>query len=224
MLSATAQKSPDNKSSFLIGLSYHVYQFLEEDAVVNPEILEDGEFKDGLIGFNFQYIYGFNRIIGACIDYKFLMGAFDRAFREYIESDFAYGHQIFIGPSLNIGRGVVNLNIRPQIGFDFLKIKGIGDWESSSSGGYIHITYTGSSGIEGMWTKILDDYANDGTTILNEGYPAYIRKNILYQAGINLNFTFTKTSFTIFTNFTPIHYNGEDHDEFDAGLGASFHF
>lgn len=219
-----AQKSLSRRDAITIGLSYHVNEFYEEDEVVMKDLLEDGMFKDGLIGFNLQYIYRYKKLLGIAFDYKFLMGGFERGFSEYQQVDFAYGHQVFIGPAINLGKGVFNVTLRPQIGYDFLKIKGMGDWETSSSGGNISFYYTGSNPMIGMWSKILSDYDSSSQTNIIEGYPAYIRKGFLYQIGANFNFTWDKTSFTIFYDWSSMKYNDINHEEFGIGLGAMFHF
>jgi hypothetical protein len=169
----SAQKSVELRDGFTIGLSYHGNVFFEEDSVVNINNLKDGEFNDGLLGLNMQYLFRFNRLLGVAVDYRFFIGTFDRGFRDYQQLDFTYGHQFFIGPSINIGKGFFNFTLRPQIGYDFLKIAGQGDWETSSSGGFISYTYLGSNPMA-MWGKMLSDYSSGSATII-EGYPAYKR-------------------------------------------------
>ncbi|MBN2367125.1 MAG: hypothetical protein JXL67_13225, partial [Calditrichaeota bacterium] len=201
----------------------HGNTFFEEDSVVNINNLEDGEYNDGLLGLNLQYLFRFNRAVGVAVDYRFFVGAFDRGFRDYQQFDFTHGHQIFIGPAFNIGKGFFNVTLRPQIGYDFLKIAGEGDWETSSSGGFIKFTYIGSNPIAGMWAKMLSDYSSDTATII-EGYPAYKRSGLIYQIGANLNLSWEKVSLVLMTDFSSIKYNGSNHIELGIGLGTTFHF
>ena len=51
-VSLSSQKSSATRDGFTIGLSYHGNVFFEEDSVVNMQLLEDGEFNDGLLGIN----------------------------------------------------------------------------------------------------------------------------------------------------------------------------
>ncbi len=212
-----AQKSLTRRDAFTIGLSYHVNEFYEEDEVVMKDLLEDGIFKDRLLGVNLQYIYRFNRLFGVATDYRFLVGGFERGFSEYQQSDFAHGHQVFIGPVFNIGKGLFNVTIRPKIGYDYLKIKGMGEWETSSSGGNITFNYTGSNPLISLWSKILCDYDSSSQTNIIEGYPAYIRKGFLYQFGANFNFTWDKIFFTVFYDWSSMNYNDINHEEFGVG-------
>ncbi|HOP59085.1 MAG TPA: hypothetical protein PLR52_06665 [Bacteroidales bacterium] len=219
-----AQKSVTLRDAFTLGLSYHGTQFYEEDQVVNENLLEDGMFSDGLLGFNLQYILRNNKLLGIAVDYRFLVGIFDRGFRDYQQFDFTHGHQIFVGPAFNIGKGFFNVTLRPQIGFDYLKIAGEGDWETSSSGGFINFTYIGSNPMVGMWGKMLSDYSSDTPTTIIEGYPAYIRKGFLYQIGTNFNLSWEKTTLTLMIDWSSMKYNDINHEEFGVGLGAMFHF
>jgi hypothetical protein len=217
-----AQKSTELRDGFTIGLSYHGNVFFEEDSVVNINNLEDGEFNDGLLGLNMQYLLRYNRFLGIAIDYRFFVGTFDRGFRDYQQFDFTHGHQIFIGPSLNLGKGFFNVTLRPQIGYDFLKIAGQGDWETSSSGGNITFTYLGSNPMA-MWGKMLSDYSS-GTATIIEGYPAYKRSGLVYQIGANINLSWEKVSLTLMLDFSNLNYNDINHEEFGAGVGTTFHF
>lgn len=217
-----AQKSAELRDGFTIGLSYHGNVFFEEDSVVNVNKLVDGEYNDGLLGLNMQYLFRFNRLLGVAVDYRFFVGAFDRGFRDYQQYDFTHGHQIFIGPAFNIGKGFFNVTLRPQIGFDFLKIAGEGDWETSSSGGYINITYLGSNPMA-MWGKMLSDYSS-GTATIIEGYPAYKRSGLIYQIGANINLSWEKVSLALMADFSSLKYNGINHEELGIGLGATFNF
>jgi hypothetical protein len=222
-MTLTAQKSVELRDGFTIGLSYHGNVFFEEDSVVNINKLVDGEFNDGLLGLNMQYLFRFNRIVGIAVDYRFFVGTFDRGFRDYQQFDFAYGQQIFIGPAFNLGKGFFNVTLRPQVGFDYLKIAGEGDWETSSSGGYITFTFTGSDPISNMWAKMLSDYS-DGTATTLEGYPAYKRSGLIYQMGANFNLSWEKVSMALMVDFSSITYNDSNHIELGAGLAATFHF
>jgi len=218
----SAQKSIDLKNGFTIGLSYHGNVFFEEDSVVNINNLKDGEFNDGLLGLNMQYLYRFNKYIGVAVDYRFFVGTFDRGFRDYQQLDFAHGHQIFIGPAFNIGKKFFNVTLRPQLGYDYLKIAGEGDWETSSSGGFISFTYLGSNPMA-MWGKMLSDYSS-GTATIIEGYPAYKRSGLTYQIGANINFSWEKVSLTLMIDFSTLRYNDINHEELGAGIGTIFHF
>ena len=217
-----AQKSKELRDGFTIGLSYHENVFFAEDSVVNVNNLKDGEFSDGLLGLNMQYLFRFNRFIGIAADYRFFVGTFDRGFRDYQQFDFTHGHQIFIGPAFNIGKGFFNVTLRPQVGYDYLKIAGEGAWETSSSGGFIKITYTGSN-IMAMWGKMLSDYSS-GTATIIEGYPAYKRRGLVYQIGANINLSWEKVSLTLMLDFSNLNYNDINHEEFGAGVGTTFHF
>jgi hypothetical protein len=218
----TAQKSIDLRNGFTIGLSYHGNVFFEEDSVVNINNLKDGEFNDGLLGLNMQYLYRFNKYIGVAVDYRFFVGTFDRGFRDYQQLDFAHGHQLFIGPAFNIGKKFFNVTLRPQLGYDYLKIAGEGDWETSSSGGFISFTYLGSNPMA-MWGKMLSDYSS-GTATIIEGYPAYKRSGLTYQIGANINFSWEKVSLTLMVDFSTLRYNDTNHEELGAGIGTIFHF
>jgi hypothetical protein len=218
----SAQKSTELRDGFTIGLSYHGNVFFEEDSVVNINNLEDGEFNDGLLGFNMQYLYRFNRFFGIAIDYRFFVGTFDRGFVDYQQFDFAHGHQIFIGPTFNIGKGFFNVTLRPQIGYDYLKIAGQGDWETSSSGGFISFTYLGSNPMA-LWGKMLSDYSS-GTATIIEGYPAYKRSGLIYQIGGNFNLSWEKISLALMVDFSSLKYNDSNHEELGVGLGTIFHF
>jgi hypothetical protein len=220
--SVYSQKSAKLRDGFTIGLSYHDNIFFEEDSVVNVNNLEDGEFKDGLLGVNLQYLYRFNKFFGIAVDYRFYVGNFDRGFRDYQQFEFAHGHQFFIGPALNIGKGFFNLTLRPQIGYDFLKIAGEGDWETSSSGGFISYTYLGSNP-GAMWGKMISEYSS-GTATIIEGYPAFKRSGIVYQFGANINLSWEKVSLTLMTDFSSVEYNDINRIELGIGLGSIFHF
>ena len=218
----SAQKSADLRDGFTIGLSYHDNLFFEEDSVVNINLLEDGEFNDGLLGVNMQYLVRFNRFLGIAVDYRVYVGTFERGFRDYQQFDFAHGHQIFIGPGFNIGKGFFNLTLRPQIGFDYLKIAGEGDWETSSSSGFISYTYLGSNPMA-MWGRMLSDYSS-GTATIIEGYPAYKRSGLIYQIGVNLSLSWEKVSLTLMSDFSSLEYNDINRIELGVGVGAIFHF
>ncbi|MFH0758929.1 MAG: hypothetical protein V2B15_16695 [Bacteroidota bacterium] len=219
---ASAQKSADLRDGFTIGLSYHGNVFFEEDSVVNTNILEDGEFNDGLLGLNIQYLFRWNRFFGLAVDYRFFVGNFDRGFRDYQQFDFAHGHQIFVGPAINIGKGFFHATFRPQAGYDFLKIAGQGDWETSSSGGFISYTYLGSNPMA-MWGKMLSDYSS-GTATVIEGYPAYKRSGLIYQMGLNLSLSWEKVSLTLMADLSSLKYNDSNHIELGVGVGTIFHF
>jgi len=219
---ASAQKSVELGNGFTIGLSYHGNVFFAEDSVVNINNLVDGEFNDGLLGLNMQYLFRYNKVLGIAVDYRFFVGTFERGFSDYQQFDFAHGHQIFIGPAINFGKGFFNVTLRPQVGYDFLKIAGMGDWETSSSGGFITITYLGSNPMA-MWGKMLSDYS-DGTATIIEGYPAYKRSGLIYQIGANFNLSWEKVSLTLMVDFSSMKYNDINHEELGAGLGATFHF
>jgi hypothetical protein len=218
----SAQKSVELRDGFTIGLSYHGNTFYEEDSVVNTNNLVDGEFNDGLLGLNLQYLFRFNRLLGVAVDYRFFVGTFDRGFRDYQQLDFTYGHQIFIGPAINVGKGLFNVTFRPQVGYDFLKIAGEGDWETSSSGGYITYTYLGSNPMA-MWGKMLSDYSS-GTATIIEGYPAYKRSGFIFQMGLNFSLSWEKVSLTLMTDLSSLNYNDSNHIELGVGLGSIFHF
>ena len=220
--SAFTQKPSDLRDGFTIGLSYHGNVFFEEDSVVNINNLEDDEFNDGLLGLNMQYLYRFTRLFGIAIDYRFFVGTFDRGFVDYQQFDFAHGHQIFIGPAINIGKGFFNVTLRPQAGFDYLKIAGQGDWETSSSGGNITITYLGSNPMA-MWGNMLSDYSS-GTATIIEGYPAYKRSGLIYQIGGNFNLSWEKVSLSLMVDFSSLKYNDSNHEELGAGIATIFHF
>lgn len=218
----SAQKSAELRDGFSVGLSYHENLFFEEDSAVNINNLEDGEFSDGLLGVNLQYLFRFNRLIGLAVDYRFYVGTFDRGFRDYQQLDFAHGHQIFIGPAINIGKGFFNVTLRPQIGYDYLKIAGEGDWETSSSGGFITYSYLGSNPMA-MWGKMLSDYSSESATII-EGYPAYKRSGIVYQLGANVNLSWEKVSLAFMVDFSSLKYNDINRIELGFGIGSTFHF
>jgi hypothetical protein len=218
----SSQKSTELRDGFTIGLSYHGNVFFGEDSVVNINNLKDGEFNDGLLGLNMQYLFRLNRFLGIAVDYRFFIGTFDRGFRDYQQLDFAHGHQFFIGPAFNIGKGFFNVTLRPQAGYDFLKIAGQGDWETSSSGGFISYTYLGSNPMA-MWGKMLSDYSS-GTATIIEGYPAYKRSGLIYQIGGNFSLSWKKVSLTLMVDFSSMKYNGINHEELGAGVGTIFHF
>lgn len=223
-----AQKPIDKKNNLTIGLSYKQFHFFDEDYAVHPSILENGRWSDGLLGLNMQYLYGLSHIIGIATDYKFLVGSFDRGFTyKYQVIDFAHGHEIYIGPAITIGKGPINFTIRAQIGYSYLKVNGqeSGSWTSYSGKGNITYMYTGSDPAGIALSNYLNNHSSSNATVYYyEGYPDFLRKKFLYQTGFNLNFPGDIISTKIFIDYCPILYNNNKHNEFDAGVGITFHF
>ena len=224
-----AQKSETRNKAINLGLSYRVYEFYEEDHTVSPAVLTDGKWADGLLGVDIGYMRGFNKLVGLSVDYRFLFGAFQRGFEYYSHAenppDLASGHQFYLGPTLNLGKGVFNICFKAQLGYDYLHVKGKGDYYKTITATN-NINYVGvGDNIHAMWVSMLSNYNKESEeTIYRQGYPALKRSSFLYQLGSNINFTWEKTTFTIFANYCPVQFNDITHKEFDIGMGTIFHF
>lgn len=223
--SVSAQKSDTKGKGITMGLSYRVYEFYAEDYAIAPDMLTDGKWADGLLGIDFGYQTGFNKFIGFALDYRFLIGAFQRGFDYYAHAsnpaDPAFGHQFFAGPSINFGKGVFNISFKAQAGYDYLKVKGKADLNYTVTA-RSNVVYVGESS---PWINWLNNYNREAQVeISRTGYPDYKRNGFLYQLGTNINFSGENATFTIYGNYCPVKYNGIKHEEYDIGMGAIIHF